>query len=61
MGHGAVVAAGAVVFRDVGLDRIVSGNPAVKIGDKMPENQPAAPEYPVKYEEFMFSECGTCR
>ncbi len=47
IGEGAVVAAGAVVTKDVDDFTIVGGIPAVKIGERSREQNPRSPYWPI--------------
>ncbi len=58
IGRGAIVAAGAVVSKDVPPYAIVAGNPARVIGHRFPEEIIPAHEAGIKGGSFVFSERG---
>ena len=59
IGHGAIVAAGAVVTQDVGSYEIVAGNPAKKVGMRFKDDSTIQQhEFSVKNGRFVSSERG---
>jgi len=59
IGRGAIVAAGAVVTRDVGAYEIVAGNPAQKVGMRFKDdNTVQQHEASMQTGRFVYSERG---
>lgn len=59
IGRGAIVGAGSVVTKDVADYSIVSGNPAVAVGMRFPDELRRRHESSIENGEFKFSERGS--